>query len=373
MHTNRLDYIDYLRAWAMVVMIEVHVVNCFLQPSLKSEWWYHIINFINGLVAPIFIFLSGYSFILANFNKRAELIQLSSFFFKRLGRIVLIILTGYSLHIPYFSLKNISIYASDAELKAFYNVDVLQCIGVGLLVLLILRMAIKNDIFYLKTITILGLLIVFLTPYVWKTDFSRWLPLPLASYYNEMHGSLFPIFPWHGFLLLGASLAIINANNTHTITIMNHMQVIAAVAFSIAGIIFMHYRSKDPSYNVKVCPIFFFTRLAIVTVLLKSSAVYLASKNSLPEIFCDFGKESLLVYWLHLQILYRHFFNGRSWEMIVHQQYAIIECIYAFIFLTAFTFSIALLWNKLKGHLPQLSQKLFYLMVVCVVAKFLFF
>ncbi len=164
MNNKRFHHIDYLKAWAVIVMIEVHVVNCFLDPLLKTTWWFHIVNFINGLVAPVFIFTAGFSFVFSVMGKRDELLNFSDLFFKRVGRILLIFLVGYLIHIPYFSLKNIIIYASPAELASFYSTDVLQCIGSGLLMLLLLRMIITSDTLYHFIITIIGLSIVFLTP-----------------------------------------------------------------------------------------------------------------------------------------------------------------------------------------------------------------
>jgi len=90
MKNKRLDFVDYMKAWAMIVMVEVHVVNCFLQPAAKLTWWFHIINFINGLVAPVFIFLSGFSFIISTFHKRDQLLSFSHTMHKRVERILLL-------------------------------------------------------------------------------------------------------------------------------------------------------------------------------------------------------------------------------------------------------------------------------------------
>jgi len=80
MNTTRAHHIDYLKAWAVIVMIEVHVVNCFLNPSLRTAWWFQILNFINGLVAPIFFFTAGFSFVYSVMQKREELIYSSKLF-----------------------------------------------------------------------------------------------------------------------------------------------------------------------------------------------------------------------------------------------------------------------------------------------------
>lgn len=62
---NRAQFIDMLKGLALLVMIEVHVVNVFLSPSIKAQSWFEILTFINGLVAPAFTFTSGMVFVLS--------------------------------------------------------------------------------------------------------------------------------------------------------------------------------------------------------------------------------------------------------------------------------------------------------------------
>ena len=49
---SRLVFIDWLRGFSILFMIETHVFNSLLKPFLKEEVWFHLLNFFNGLVAP---------------------------------------------------------------------------------------------------------------------------------------------------------------------------------------------------------------------------------------------------------------------------------------------------------------------------------
>jgi hypothetical protein len=40
-------------------MIETHVVNTFLSTALRAANWFPILNYLNGLVAPAFLFIAG--------------------------------------------------------------------------------------------------------------------------------------------------------------------------------------------------------------------------------------------------------------------------------------------------------------------------
>ncbi len=45
--SKRCQWVDLLRGLAVLVMIEVHVVNTWLRLDLRPEW----LNYVNGLVA----------------------------------------------------------------------------------------------------------------------------------------------------------------------------------------------------------------------------------------------------------------------------------------------------------------------------------
>ncbi len=206
-------------------------------------------------------------------------------------------------------------------------------------------------------------------------DFTQWIPLPVATYFNEMHGSLFPIFPWHGFIFLGASYGVFQLNkfnNKQNDQESYNLMLIAAIV-SIVGIIVMQYFSQNTEYSLKPSPIFFITRYSLVVVLLISSRWYLDWKHKTESFLLYIGRESLLVYWLHLQILYRHIFNGKSLEKIVSLKFDTAECVVVFLVLTALMFLAAIFWNKLKQNHQELSKKIFAGILIIGSIKFLFF
>jgi uncharacterized membrane protein len=142
---SRLAFIDLLRGWALLVMIEVHVFNGFLLPHFRATSWFHVLNFINGLVAPSFIFISGFVFLLASQKKLESFRTFGLTFWKQLGRIGLIWIVGYSLHLPFFSFHRAITEATEAQWLSFYQSDVLHCIAFGLLILFFSRLLIRND------------------------------------------------------------------------------------------------------------------------------------------------------------------------------------------------------------------------------------
>ena len=103
----RFTFIDLLRGWAIIIMIEVHVFNAFLLPELKQTGWFDILTFVNGLVAPAFLFVSGFAFQVSSGSKLDDMRKFKSSFWKKLLRYFSIILIGYALHLPFYSLSKV--------------------------------------------------------------------------------------------------------------------------------------------------------------------------------------------------------------------------------------------------------------------------
>ncbi len=111
---------DLLRGLVIIIMIEVHVFNAFLQPQLRQTLWFSILNFINGLVAPSFLFVSGFAFEVSSGNKLDEMRKFGKAFWKKIGRIFQIIIIGYALHLPFYSLSKVIHKSTPQQLQSFF-------------------------------------------------------------------------------------------------------------------------------------------------------------------------------------------------------------------------------------------------------------
>lgn len=349
----RLQFIDLLRGFAIVIMIEVHVFNALLIPSFKQEGWFIVLNFINGLVAPSFLFISGFAFIISSQKNLPGLRSFNKDFWKKLSRILLILFVGYSLHIPFFSLKKLITQSTPDQLLGFYNVDVLQNIAVGLLFLFFTRLIIKSDKVFYYFIMITGLFIAISSPFFWSINFSLFFPVPIANYLNPWNGSYFPLFPWMAFLLAGAVHCILylkaRENNEEKkfirITLILGIVMVAIGHFYLSDIFPESYRSIKPH------PVFFFQRLGYVYIFLTSCWYYINSWEKINPVLSYVvvtGRESLLIYWLHLQIIYRRIIYDKSIESLVGQSFNVYQCIMATLLLIIFMAVTAKLWGSFK-------------------------
>ena len=367
---TRFIFVDLLRGWALLVMIEVHIFNVMLLPALKDTGWFSTLNFINGLVAPSFLFISGFAFVLSTQQKKDELWKFDYAFWKKLGRIALIFLAGYSLHLPILSLRRLMNYYSPDVLLRFYNVDILQCIAAGLLFVFIARLLIKSDKGYNIFVIVTMLVVVLLSPAVWQTDFTKFMIVPLADYFNTMNGSFFPLFPWLGFLLAGAITCKYyldaRANNKEQNFII--AIIITGAALAAAGHFFLSDIFNLSFRNIKPHPVFFFQRLGYVFMLLGACWYYAELRQTKTSFVLEVGKESLIVYWLHLQIIYRYFWNNQSIASIFGGKFNPLESIAATIILALLMIGVAKVWGSFKKkHRQFASNFTLGLVSLCII------
>ncbi|NCQ17893.1 MAG: hypothetical protein COZ80_11180 [Ignavibacteria bacterium CG_4_8_14_3_um_filter_37_9] len=355
---QRLLFVDLHRGLVLLLMIEVHVFNAMLLPQMKTEWWFPYLNFMNGLVAPSFLFISGFAFVLAGKKKLADFRKFKFTFWRQIGRIGLIFLVGYSLHLPFLSLQKMLHEATPSEINSFLNVDVLQCIAFGLLVLFILRLLINKDRLFIWLIFSLGAFSVWIAPYFWNTDAAQSLPTFLSNFLTKRDGSFFPLLPWLGFMFLGAvtSSSFIKAQEMGTTKIFFKNLSLTGLALMFVGHLsmiegfFLQVKMPAPNY------LFFLLRLGYVFLIFSACWFYEISIGLKENYILDVSRESLLVYWLHLQIIFRKVFNDWSLQNVVGQSLSLIEAVaITLIFIIAMMF-VARNWHLFKVKFPLYAR-----------------
>ncbi len=351
---NRALFIDLLKGLALIVMIEVHVFNALLIPALKHTWLFDRLNFINGLVAPSFSFASGLVFVLSLQKGVEQLRTFGKEFWRKVSRIGLIFFVGYTLHLPYFSLSELLQNQTQPILESLYTVDILQLISTGLFVLLFARILIKSENGFYNFSLVATVIVLIISPLMWKVDFSNYLPLFFSNYFNKMHGSLFPIFPWWVFIFSGAYVAkyYIKARQSNTEEAFARKLIILGVLFYLVSVVLLYVILPLLQIGTRPNPFFFFERLGVILFLLGLFWFYLHKKENYKSLILDVSRESLLIYWLHLQFIYRDIFWGKSLVQISQQKYNFMECFLVTIALIVLMQVFAKMWGILKKKYP---------------------
>ena len=200
--SRRCDWIDQLRGWAVIVMIEVHCVNVWLRQGLMPEW----LNFMNGLVAPSFIMCAGYSLVLSTFKSDGTLRP----FTPTARRLGFILLCAYLLHAPGLTWADWTILGTADKYRQFFKIDVLQCIVVSLLILQGVARLTRRPMVYAGTALLIAVAAAWASPLLWRPGVADgfWMPLRGLVNGNEDQGvaALFPLFPWISFAAFGSVL-----------------------------------------------------------------------------------------------------------------------------------------------------------------------
>jgi len=340
-------------------MIEPHVFNTFLLTELKQTGWFSVVTFINGLIAPAFLFVSGFVFEISSGSKLDDMRKFKLPFWKKLWRLVSIILIGYALHLPFYSFSKILTKSTAEQIQSFFAVDVLQCIGVGLLVLFVLRLIIRSYKIYHYALITLTMFVMFISPFFWKMEFTNYFHHVFANYFNRTNGSLFPIFPWINFILVGAifSKYFLNAAARN-----KEDRFIKATTFSglimlLSGHFFYSGLFPDSLTSILPNPVFFIERLGYVLIFATICWYYANWRKTKKSFVLDASRESLLIYWLHLVIIYNTLFGKQNIANYIGPTLNVLESIAATLLLMVLMILAAKVWGWIKMKYPKYATK----------------
>jgi uncharacterized membrane protein len=363
---SRLVFIDLLRGWAVLAMIETHVFNSLLQADLRASSWFGALTFANGLVAPSFLIVSGWVFGIASDRKLTEFRTLGPAFYRQLNRILLVWCLGYALHLPYYSYSRTKSQATALDWVRFYQMDILHCIAFGLLLLLLGRIFIRDDRHFSQSMLLTGTAVVLASPFVWNLQMGASVPVPLLMYLRGTNFSHFPLFPWLGFILLGGYAAVgyqkaaARGSEEHFIKFLTFV----GVECILGGVVFWHVLKWIPfvSREVGCNPLFFSLRLGCVLLLLTGSWFYLARQGIgkwLSPILV-ISRESLLVYVAHIVLLYRVYFDKRSFTSLHMNSLSLSQSLLVTTVLALVMLAAALAWSWMKQNFRRASRSFAY-------------
>jgi uncharacterized membrane protein len=380
--SKRLAFIDLLRGWAVIVMIETHVINATILPGLRDTSLFAVINFINGLVAPSFLFASGMAYAVTTRRKLGAYLSFAAPLYKQFGRLLLVLLVGYVLHLPHFNLRSMTQGVQPGEWLVFFQSDVLQCIAVSLLLLQVLLLILRNERRLYSVAAVLTVVVIFVTPFMWGYDFLALLPAPVAAYMNGLHQSNFPLFPWAAFLFAGAITGYLfssgkamagesGAEQFSTLAVRRFLQVGGGLILVSFPLIFLG--RVYPTYDYwRFSPSFVFLRIGIVLLLCALIYWYETRKGvSATSPVTLMGRESLLVYAVHLLLIYGNFsgFSFRNWA---DYRYGYGEVFLATAVLLLVMYGLALWWEWIKQKGERWRRGVQLATLVILVLVFLF-
>src|SRR5690606_192505 len=303
--TNRLFFLDAMRAWAILMMLQRHCIDGVLDPVFRDSGnpVFRIWQYFRGITAPVFFTVSGFIFTyllirvpqLGWDNPRVS---------KGIKRGLQLVLIGYLLRLNLFGFL-----FSGVLYPSFYMVDVLHCIGLSILAVIGLYLLTSKGKKYLFPLVLLGTtLILFLLEPLYKLGTYSFLPDLLANYFTKANGSVFTIFPWLGYAAMGAFLSVV-------FTRFKEHRFLYSVSFAlslIVGSLLVHGSSPAfaQMYQWSGLELFrmieannyLFIRLGNVLIVF---AVFIALRRLMVhKTILALGSSTLSIYVIHYIILY---------------------------------------------------------------------
>ena len=306
--SQRIVFLDIMRGFAVVVMVLGHSIDAVLSREVRASELFQLYDAVRGFTAPIFLFVAGFAFSVATEKRWADFRSLGRPVTRRLSRFLGLLAIGYALHIPFFSLDKLLHNTTPAEFAQMYQADVLHCLAISMILL-------QLGLFFVRTPRALALfalslagVFVFASPFLWQKEIASAVSPVLAPYLNGLVPSIFPLFPYAGFVLTGVGVGhfYLDARRNGWERVFHHGLVIIALTAAVVGLVFdLSPWSVYPAHDFwKASPDFFLIRIGAVGMV---TAGFISLRRIPPAVssrLVTLGQASLLIYVAHLVIVY---------------------------------------------------------------------
>ncbi|WP_425237221.1 heparan-alpha-glucosaminide N-acetyltransferase domain-containing protein [Ulvibacterium sp.] len=346
----RLYFIDAMRAWAILMMLQGHFVDGLLDMGYRdnSVEGYTIWKYFRGITAPVFFTVSGFIFTYL-FIRAPQKGFDNPRIRKGIKRGLQLLLIGYLLRLNLSGLLQGQIY------DTFYLVDVLHCIGLSLLGIVGIYLLTYNRKRWLFPVTLVAIsFLLFLFEPFYKQFTYSFLPDALSNYFTKTNGSVFTIFPWFGYAAFGGFLSLLFTRFKD----FKYLYPVAIVAATVFGISLIFYSSDLFLFISKLTEIqlfadiyfnnYLFIRLGDVFLVF---AVFMLFRSFLTHnALIKIGQSTLSIYVIHFIILYGSFTGLGLYRFFHHSLTPQVVIPSALIFMGICTYT-ALLYERHKATL----------------------
>ncbi|WP_108869740.1 heparan-alpha-glucosaminide N-acetyltransferase domain-containing protein [Aquimarina aquimarini] len=306
---NRLHFLDAIRAFAILMMLQGHFVHCLLGNVYRDQnsFGYTFWEYFRGMTAPTFFTITGFIFTYLLLKQEKVGID-NPRVVKGIKRGVKVIFYGYLLRLSFYDVINGTINPS------FFYIDVLQCIGASLLLLIAVYLVFynKNQILFQNIILCIGVMVFLLQP-IYGSYSLDFFPKTIANYFTDRNGSVFTLFPWFGYVCFGSFVASLflkfkEYKRFYSYAILILLSIGVVLVFSSSSILMLLYDVtgivvfKSVAYNN-----FLFIRLGNVCVLF--SIFIMIRKYFGNKVISMIGGKTLPIYIIHFFVLYGSWFG----------------------------------------------------------------
>ena len=322
-------------------MLQGHVFDSFTRTDLRQGGPFLMSQFAGGMPPAVFLFLLGVTFAFLMDSQERKGVSAGGRWAAALKR------SGYLFAAAFAFRLQLWLFSFDqSSWTNLFRVDVLNCMGFALLIFSL--MAVFRTEERIRLCAILGVAIAVASPVISSLDWTG-TPEILRNYLVPDH-TFFGFFPWAAFVAFGMSagsvLRILKPDEVPAV-----MQwlgwgglALAFSAYTISSMSISLYSNSDFWLN---SPALILIKLGAIMILMAFSWVWnLRASTQQFSWVRQLGLTSLLVYWVHIELVYGRWFGSLKEQLTVGQT----------VFAAVITISLMLVLSLLRTNWPQVRN-----------------
>lgn len=284
-------------------MLNGHVFHSYMRSDLRDDGPYVLTQFIGGMPPAIFLFLTGVTlaFLMDSRSKTPDTAWQRVWAALLRARYLLVLAVLFRVQMWVFAVGK-------SPWTDLFRVDVLNSMALGLAAMAPLAVFSTRE--RIKFGTLLGLAIAMLAPIVTMGDWS-WLH-PWVRAYFVPDPNYFSFFPWASFIAFGvAAGSILRLVKEEAMERVMLWSAFLGLVLWAGGRYFADLPySVYPSANFWLdSPLLIFVKTGIMLMLLPVAFLWTRYVNPHGwSLLRQFGTTSLLVYWVHTELVYGSLF-----------------------------------------------------------------
>jgi uncharacterized membrane protein len=344
----RRPYLDLVRGWAVLIMIEAHVIDSWTRASDRSSDWFGWSLIVGGFGAPLFLFLAGIAVSLSAGSKvrRSGDVRSASRAVQKRGLEIFVLALLFRVQ---------AVVISRSTLRSLLRVDILNIMGPAVVATAWLWARFSNQRARLIGLASVTIAIAFATPIVRAAAWVGSLPDFVEAYIRPVPQlTNFAIFPWAAFVPAGAVVgALIDEARVPAVERRLNLALGAGgVALAIAAYSASFLPSPYARSNFWTSsPAFFFLRLGLMVAAVAAAFAW-AQRAGASERWSPvqlLGRSSLFIYWIHVEMVYGIVSLPLHGALSLSAAWIALVAFWAFMLLLAIVKGRAQRWWKAGG------------------------
>ncbi|HUR21427.1 MAG TPA: heparan-alpha-glucosaminide N-acetyltransferase domain-containing protein [Vicinamibacterales bacterium] len=313
----RRPYIDWLRGFAVLIMIEWHVVDAWTTTESRVGPVYTTLALVGGFAAPLFLFLAGVAipFAAGSHQRKSglaagslESVRAASWALQKRGWQVVLIAHLFRFHSFIWNLWG--------RWDSVFKPDILNILGLGMVATAWCWGRSPVPFRRMAWLLVPAGITLLLSPEARAWSWPTLLHVRLEAYIRPNGWGQFAVFPWVAFVFAGAAIGewIAQPRPAEDERRFHGRLALAGAALIIAGVVAYFVPSPFlPSEFWTTSTSFFLIRTGVMTLLLSGAWLRMSrARASGWSPIVLFGQTSLFVYWLHVELAYGLF--SAAWK-----------------------------------------------------------